>query len=71
VIAARDQWGPFARNLDRAERMARARSLRALLHVYCGAAGRETAELLRQAERNPAALPDALPPSYSAAALRP
>lgn len=59
-IRPRDGWGPFAGNLDPAERMARARSLRTLLHVHCGAAGREAGELLRQAERDPAALPDAL-----------
>ncbi|WP_264483980.1 hypothetical protein [Methylobacterium sp. W2] len=34
MIPAGDQWGPFAPNLDPAERRARLPSLRALSRVY-------------------------------------
>jgi hypothetical protein len=60
MIAARDQWGPFASGIDPAERMARVRAFRVAVHVDCGTAGREATELLRQAERDPAALSKAL-----------
>jgi hypothetical protein len=60
MITPRDEWGPFDPRIEAAERMARARAFRVAIHVHCGAAGRETVELLRQAERDPAALPQAL-----------
>lgn len=60
MIPAADAWGPFARDLDPAERRARLRCLRAVVHLSTGPRGAELAEHLRHAERDPAALPLAL-----------
>ncbi|MDA8231695.1 MAG: hypothetical protein M0006_10185 [Magnetospirillum sp.] len=49
-------FGPWAPTLDPAERLARCRSLRALVRVLAGPRGRELAAALRQAEADPAAL---------------
>ena len=56
MIPAADQFGPWALDLDPAERLARLRSMRAIVRLSCGARGEAFADLLRQAERDPAAL---------------
>ena len=56
-IVPPDRWGPFADDLDDAERLARVRSLRALVLVMCGLAGDTLRTALRAAETNPEALP--------------
>ena len=53
---SRNQWGPFALNLDPGERLARLRSLRALARVLAGPRAVELCELLHHAETDPAAL---------------
>ena len=55
-----DQWGPFAPDIDDAERLARLRSLRALALVHCGPHGAVLRAALRAAETKPAALAIAL-----------
>jgi hypothetical protein len=49
-IAAADAFGPWASNLSTAERRARLRCLRGLVHVLCGPRGQGLAELLDRAE---------------------
>ena len=60
TIHAADQWGPFAPSLDLVERIGRLRTLRAIVHLTTGPRGQGAADLLRQAERDPAVLPRAL-----------
>lgn len=43
-------WGPFRADLDPAERLARLRSLRALVRVLTGPPGKSVAIALRRAE---------------------
>lgn len=50
MIAARDAWGPFARDLDPAERRARLRSLRQTARLLIGPRGVDLCRLLAQAE---------------------
>jgi len=57
---ALDQWGPFATDLDPAERLARLRSLRALARVLVGPGGQTLADLLHRAETDDAALSEAM-----------
>jgi hypothetical protein len=52
-----DQFGPWAPNLDRTERLARLRSMRAIVRLSCGSRGEALADQLCRAERDPAALP--------------
>jgi hypothetical protein len=52
-------WGPFALGLMSAERVARLRTLRALVRVLCGSRGSDVERLLWRAETKLAALPDA------------
>ncbi len=58
--AARDRFGPWSNTIDEPERRARLRSLRAIVRLCTGHRGAGLAELLRQAEREPAALEAAL-----------
>lgn len=60
MIATRDAWGPFRLDLDEAERRARLRCLRAIVHLSTGPRGAHLAALLHKAERDPAALEPAL-----------
>lgn len=56
MIPTADAWGPFAPNLDPAERRARLRSLRALSRVYAGPRAATLCRFLAQAETDPDAL---------------
>ncbi|WP_336488827.1 hypothetical protein [Methylobacterium nigriterrae] len=60
MIAASDGWGPFRPDIDSAERLARLRSLRALVRAYCGARGQTLCAALAEAETDPDALTLAL-----------
>lgn len=60
MIPALDRWGPFRPDLDEAERRARLRCLRAIVHLSTGPRGVALADLLRRAESDPAALPAAI-----------
>lgn len=60
MIHACDRWGPFAPHLDPAEYLGLLRCLRAIVHLTTGPRGQATTALLRQAERDPGALPGAL-----------
>ncbi|MCJ2092209.1 hypothetical protein MKK67_06820 [Methylobacterium sp. J-072] len=60
MIPAVDRWGPFADRIEPGERIARARTLRAIAHITCGPRGVELVALLRVAEADEAALSDAL-----------
>lgn len=60
MIAPANQWGPFADNLDDAERRARLRSLRALAAVYAGPRALTLCQQLARAEADPVALESAL-----------
>ena len=60
MIAARDAWGPFRPDLAEAERRARLRCLRAVVHLSTGPRGADLADLLRRAESDPSALPAAI-----------
>lgn len=68
-IAAADRWGPFADGLDTAERVARLRSMRAIVHLTTGPRGDALARELRLAERDPARLPAAVAALDALAAL--
>lgn len=68
-IPARDSWGPFARGLDRAERVARLRELRAVVRLTCGPRGEPLAWHLRAAETAPERLGEALAAIDALAAL--
>src|SRR4051794_17286794 len=59
MISASDRWGPFTADLDPAERLARCRCLRAVVHLTAGPRGEEAAHLLRVVERDPAILANA------------
>lgn len=60
VIRPADQWGPFRPDLEPGERLARTRALRAVAHLVTGPRGADLCARLREAERDPAALPLAL-----------
>ena len=60
TIPSVDRWGPFADDLDGAERTGRLRTLRAVVHLLIGPRGAGLAQLLRDDERDPIRLPDAL-----------
>lgn len=60
MIAPRDAWGPFRLDLGEAERRARLRCLRAVVHLSTGTRGADLADLLRCAESDPTALPAAI-----------
>lgn len=60
MITARDAWGPFRPDLYEAERRARLRCLRAVVHLSTDPRGADLAALLRRAETDPAALPAAI-----------
>ncbi|MGH1592384.1 hypothetical protein ACRBEV_33235 (plasmid) [Methylobacterium phyllosphaerae] len=60
MIRPCDQFGPWAANLDTAERRARLRAMRALARVHCGPRAADLCRLLAQAEADPAALEPAL-----------
>lgn len=55
-IAPADAFGPWASNLSTAERRARLRCLRGLVHVLCGPRGQDLAEMLDRAEFDGGAL---------------
>lgn len=59
MIAPADEFGPWARDLDPAERLARLRSLRAIVRLSCGPRGETLGDELQRAERDPLALPAA------------
>lgn len=60
TILSVDRWGPFADDLDGAERTARLRTLQAVVHLLIGPRGAGLTQLLRDAERDQIRLPDAL-----------
>lgn len=57
MIPASEAWGPFRPDLDEAERRARLRCLRAVVHLSTGPRGTNLANLLRRAESDSTALP--------------
>lgn len=59
-IPSADRWGPFADGIDEAERRARLRSMRAIVHLCAGPRGDALARHLRLAESDPAHLSDVL-----------
>lgn len=69
VIAPGDQWGPFASGLDPAERLARLRCLRAIVHLVCGPRGAAAERVLIENERDPARAIEALAAFYAMAPL--
>lgn len=69
MIASIDQWGPFRTDIDAAERLARLRSLRAIVRLSTGPRGDRLAGLLHRAERDTAALEPALAALNALAAL--
>ena len=69
MIASRNRFGPFADGLDPAERLARLRSMRAIVHLTTGPRGDALARKLHLAERDPAHLPDAVAALDALAAL--
>ena len=60
MIRSCDEFGPWAFGLDRVERVARLRSLRAIVRLSIGPRGEALASLLHRAERDPDALEPAL-----------
>lgn len=52
MIPAADRWGPFRSDLDPAERIARLRCLRAVVHLSTGPRGEVLSNLLLCAERD-------------------
>jgi hypothetical protein len=60
MIPAADAWGPFRADIDAAERKARLRCLRAVVHLSTGPRGQALADLLRRAEQDLALLVPAL-----------
>ena len=60
MIRAADAWGPFAPDLDEAERRARLRCLRGLSRVLAGPRAADLCRYLAAAEHDTAALPLAL-----------
>ena len=69
MIRPADQFGPWAADLDRTERVARLRSLRAIARLTLGPRGHAFVETLRVAETNEAALEAALRQLDALAAL--
>jgi hypothetical protein len=59
MIPTADRWGPFTDGIDPAERTARCRCLRAVVHLTTGPRGETATRLLHAAEHDPAALTDA------------
>ncbi len=59
-IAPADAFGPWAPDILPAERLARLRCLRTLVHVLCGPRGRDLADLLHRAEGDADSLAPAL-----------
>lgn len=60
MIATANRYGPWASDLDPAERRARLRSMQAITRLCCGARGQVLADWLRRAETDEAALEPAL-----------
>lgn len=60
MTGAGSAYGPWATGLDHAERLARLRSMRAIVRLSTGPRGDHLAELLHRAERDPRALEPAL-----------
>lgn len=60
MIPASDAWGPFRPDLDEAERRARLRCLRAVVHLSTGPRGDAVSHLLLRAERDHELLEPAL-----------
>ena len=60
AMPSSDRWGPFADGIDEAERRARLRTMRAIVHLTTGPRGERLAEALRLSERDTARLLDAL-----------
>lgn len=60
MIRASEAWGPFRPDIDPAERKARLRCLRAVVHLSTGPRGANLADLLRRAEQDAALLPSAV-----------
>jgi hypothetical protein len=56
MIATADAWGPFARDLDTTERLARLRALRQTARLLVGPRAANFCRLLAQAETDPAVL---------------
>ena len=59
MIPTTDQWGPFAKGIDPAERLARCRCLRAVVHLTTSPRGETATRLLQVAEWDPTAFSDA------------
>lgn len=59
-IPTADRFGPWSDRIDGAERLARLRSLRAIVRLTTGPRGERLADLLHRAERDAAALVPAL-----------
>ncbi|MCJ2065818.1 hypothetical protein MKK63_24380 [Methylobacterium sp. J-088] len=60
MIPAADAWGPFRGDIDPAERKARLRCLRAVVHLSTGPRGQALADLLLRAEQDAGLLPSTL-----------
>ncbi|SOR30302.1 conserved protein of unknown function [Methylorubrum extorquens] len=60
LIPSADRWGPFAEGLDPAERCARLRTLRSIVHLLIGPRAGQLRALLKEAESDAAVLPAAL-----------
>ncbi|MFJ7441286.1 hypothetical protein ACIQW5_26990 [Methylorubrum thiocyanatum] len=68
-IPAADRFGPWSDRIDVTERVARLRSLRAIVRLSTGPRGDRLAGLLHRAERDAAALAPALAALNQLAAL--
>lgn len=68
-IPAADRFGPWSDRIDGAERVARLRSLRAIVRLSTGPRGERLAVLLHRAERDASALAPALDALNALAAL--
>ena len=68
-ISSADRFGPFADGIDAAERLARLRSMRAIVNLATGPRGEALARELYRAERDPARLPAAVAALDALAAL--
>lgn len=69
MIAASDRFVPWASGLNHTEQVVRLRSLRAITRLRLGPRGAALAEVLRQAEVDPAQLEPALRQLGALAAL--
>lgn len=58
-VTGAPDYGPWATDIDPAERIARLRAFRALVRTFAGPAGRELSEALKRAEASPEALEQA------------